>query len=411
MTKAQRALLALLVLSIFLNYIDRTNLSLAGPLLEREFSLPPSHMGALFSAFFWTYALLQLVGISGWLADRHPPGLVLAGGLFLWSAATIATGLVSGLAALFAMRLLVGAGESLAYPCYSRIFAEYPANSRGVANALLDAGSKLGPALGALLGGFLLVRTGWRMFFVLLGGASLLWLWPWLKLWRGRPCPPCPQSCGHPASANEPVPRMLRILRSRSAWGAFLGHFCGNYFWFFLLTWLPTYLVKARGFTMEEMGPLTSIAFFSIAGATVTAGWLSDRWIAAGGSITRVRKTIVVGGLGFSSVVLPVALVHGRTLSLALLLLGCLSFGTYTSNHWAITQTLAGPAAAGRWTSLQNGIGNLSGIVASWFTGIAVERTHSFAAAFVAAALVALAGAASWGAIVGPVRQVRWEEQ
>ena len=156
--------------SIFLNYIDRSNLSLAAPIMQKEFALSPRALGSLFSAFFWTYALLQLVGISGWLADRYPVGLVLAGGLFVWSAATILTGVLSGLPALFAARLLVGAGESVAYPCYCRIFASaIPSEHRGVANALLDAASKLGPALGTLIGGALLATVGWRMFFVVLG--------------------------------------------------------------------------------------------------------------------------------------------------------------------------------------------------------------------------------------------------
>src|SRR3954454_6398524 len=116
-------MLPLLVLSIFLNYIDRSNLSLAAPIMQREYGLTTGDIGWLSSAFFWTYALLQLCGISGWFADRFSPGRVLAGGLFLWSIATILTGVLSGLPMLFAARLMVGAGESVAYPCYSRIFA------------------------------------------------------------------------------------------------------------------------------------------------------------------------------------------------------------------------------------------------------------------------------------------------
>jgi MFS family permease len=327
---------------------------------------------------------------------------VLAGGLFVWSAATILTGIFTGFTALFAMRLLVGAGESIAYPCYSRLFAtDIPSHSRGRANALLDAASKLGPALGTLAGGALLVRTGWRMFFVLLGVASLLWLGPWFR-WMPR------TAAAAPADLIS-GPNAIQILGERSAWGAFLGHFCGNYFWFFLLTWLPDYLVKARGFAMHEMVNITAIAYFAIAGATLAAGWISDRRITRGESVTRVRKSMVVFGLSFSAIILPVAVVDSARASLALLFLACIGFGTYTSNHWAITQTLAGPLAAGRWTSLQNGIGNLSGIAAAWITGIAVDRVHSFVPAFVLAAIVTLTGAAMWGMVVGPVKQVKWE--
>ena len=402
MNRAQWTLLILLVASIFLNYVDRSNISLAAPLIEREFSLSATAMGKLFSAFFWTYALLQLFGIAGWLADRFPVGLVLAGGLFLWSAATIFTGVFTGFTALFAMRLLVGAGESIAYPCYSRFFATHiPSHSRGRANALLDAASKLGPALGTLAGGALLVKTGWRMFFVLIGVASLVWLGPSFR-WMPR------TAAANPADLMS-GPTSLQILGERSAWGAFLGHFCGNYFWFFLLTWLPDYLVKARGFAMHQMVNITAVAYFAIAGATLAAGWISDRRILSGESVTRVRKSMVVFGLSFSAIILPVAVVESASASLVLLFLACIGFGTYTSNHWAITQTLAGPLAAGRWTSLQNGIGNLSGIAAAWITGIAVDRVHSFVPAFVLAAIITLTGAAMWGMLVGPVEQVKWD--
>jgi ACS family D-galactonate transporter-like MFS transporter len=402
-TRAQWTLLLLLVASIFLNYIDRSNLSLAAPVIQRELSLTPGAMGRLFAAFFWTYALLQLFGVSGFLAERFPVRYVLAAALFTWSVATIFTGLLPGFAAMFTMRLFVGAGESLAYPCYSRIFAtDLPLEARGRANALLDAASKLGPALGTLLGGLLLMRTGWRIFFVVLGAASLLWLIPWFFT---------PQPHSNTRAHSAVSPPTLVILRTRSAWGAFLGHFCGNYFWFFLLTWLPDYLVTGRGFTMQSMVNISSAAYFAIACATLAAGWISDAYIVRGASPTRVRKTVVVCGLASSTAVLPVALIQDQTVSLAFLLVACLGFGAYTSNHWAITQTLAGPLAAARWTGLQNGIGNLSGIAASWLTGVAVERTRSYATAFVVTAVVAMIGAAMWGLVVGPVREVQWAEK
>jgi hypothetical protein len=117
----------------------------------------------------------------------------------------------------------------------------------------------------------------------------------------------------------------------------------------------------------------------------------------------------VVTGLCGSTIILPAAVVADPLIAQALLLLACMSFGIYVSNHWAITQTLAGPLAAGRWTSLQNGIGNLSGIAGSWFTGVAVEQTKSFVLAFAVAGAVALMGALLWGLVVGPVREVEWK--
>ncbi|MCW5964551.1 MAG: MFS transporter [Bryobacterales bacterium] len=402
MTAAQWTLLTLLIVSIFLNYIDRGTLSVAAPVIEKDFLLSPASLGSLFSAFFWTYALLQLFGVAGWAADRFPVGIVLAVGAAVWSASTVMAGLANGFMALFIARLLLGAGESLAYPCYSRILAsDFAAHHRGMANALLDAGSKLGPALGTYIGAMMLASFGWRAFFIALGVVSLLWLVPWLIY--------MPRSYATATIHQDAGPRTADILCSRSAWGTFAGHFCGNYYWFFLLTWLPTYLVRERGFSLEAMGQVGGIAYLVIASATVCAGWASDRWIARGGTPTRVRKSIVVGGLTGSTIILPVAVVEDTNTAIALLLLACASFGIYTSNHWAITQTLAGPRAAGRWTSLQNGLGNLSGIAAAWITGEVVERTGAFPPAFFVSAGLALLGALLWGFVVGPVRQVEWK--
>src|ERR1700712_2214144 len=206
------ALIALMTASMFINYIDRSNLSVAAPLLQKNLHYTSQQIGLLSSAFFWTYALLQLVGISGWISDRFPVGTVFAVSFFVWSAATAASGLVTSFAAFFAMRLVLGAGESLAYPCYSRMIAmEIPQTLRGRANALLDAGSKLGPGLGTLLGGLLLERYGWRIFFIVLGIAGFLWIGPWLR-WMPRTRASRMQF----EPGNYTVKQMLQF---RSAWG------------------------------------------------------------------------------------------------------------------------------------------------------------------------------------------------
>jgi MFS family permease len=403
MSSAEKRLLILLVASIFINYIDRSNLSIAAPMVQDELSLSLEQLGSLLGAFFWTYALVQLFGIAGWLTDRFPVGWVFAIGFFIWSAATAITGLVTGFAAIFAMRLIVGAGESVAYPCYSKILAsDFPQHHRGFANALLDAGSKLGPALGTLIGGLMVARLGWRVFFIALGVGSLLWLIPWFMY--------MPRDRAAEAVAAHKGPALGEMLSKRSAWGAFGAHFCGNYFWFFLLTWLPSYVIRERKFSADKMAVVVSIAFGLMALATIAAGWWSDRRIARGVSPTVARKTCVGGGLIGSTIILPVSVVQDETFSIVLLLLACMAFGVYTSNHWAITQTLAGPLAAGRWTSIQNGVGNLSGIAAPWLTGVVVDRTGSFYLAFLVSAVIALVGAFLWTVVVGPVETVPWRD-
>ena len=181
LTTAPRALwsmVALLVVSVAINYIDRSNLSIAAPLLKVEMGISPAQLGLLLSSFFWSYALFQIV--SGWLVDRFDVNWVMMVGFVLWSGATAATGLISGFGMLLGFRLLLGIGESVAYTCYAKILAErLDERQRGVANALIDAGSKCGPALGTLVGGLLVTRFGWRPFFIVVGLVGFLWLPCW----------------------------------------------------------------------------------------------------------------------------------------------------------------------------------------------------------------------------------------
>jgi len=393
--------LALMVVSVAINYIDRTSLSTAAPLLaqEAELAISPAKMGVLLSAFFWTYALLQIV--SGWLVDRYGVRWVMAVGFFLWSLATAATGLVHGFGALLAMRLLLGAGESVAYPCYSKIIAaNFAEHQRGLANSLIDAGTKFGPAVGMLAGGILMERYGWRPVFLVLGLGSLLWLPAWFK-WM-------PQ--GHAATQRTETggPGFAIICRQRQAWATFIGHFCGNYLWYFLITWLPSYLVKERGLSMSQMAYVGALAFLVTGITTIITGAVADRAIAAGATPTKVRKTCVIMGLSLATSVVAVTMVDGSLASLACLLFACMAYGIFASSHWAIPQTIAGPVAAGKWTGMQNCLANFAGVAAPAITGFVVERTGQFFWAFAVCSLVVLAGAAAYAFLLGPVAPLDW---
>src|SRR3954452_8624938 len=277
--------LILLVISALINYIDRTTLSVAATDIQRELHLSNTQVGYLQSAFFASYALCQLSFVAGWVAGRFHVGWVLAGGFFLWSGATALTGLATAYAVIFSLRLLLGVGESVTYPSYSRILAsEYPEHHRGIANALIDAGTKAGPALGILIGGLLVSQIGWRPFFFVLGGGCLLWLIPWF-VWMPR--------SGAMAAREQSagVPSIDDVLRQRSAWFTAFGLFCGTYYWYFLITWLPAYLEKERHFPKTKMALFGWFPFVAISLSCILSGWLSDRLIARGLSPTRVRKS------------------------------------------------------------------------------------------------------------------------
>lgn len=392
---------ALLFFAASINYIDRGSLSVAAPRLAGELSLSPVQLGFLLSAFFWSYTVLQVP--AGWLADRYPVAWVFGLGFLLWSAATMGAAFAGGLASLAVLRLVLGAGESVAFPCYSKVIAAgFPIERRGLPNSLIDAGTKLGPAIGTLAGALLVAKYGWRAMFFALGFGSLLWLLPWM-LWAPRA----------PSAARGAVldtgPSMLRIAARRDAWGTFIGNFCYTYAYYFLLTWLPSYLVKERHVSLAMMGILGSIPFWGGAASAVICGWASDAWIRRGGSPTRVRKTFVVAGLALSTVMVPAALTPDLRVCIALLCVAYVAFGIYASNHWSITQTLAGPRAAGRWSGMKNTVGNLSGIVAPIATGFLVQRTGNFFWAFASPAILALVGICCYLFLVGPVAPVDWD--
>jgi MFS transporter, ACS family, D-galactonate transporter len=409
-TRREWIVILLLVLSVVINYVDRSNLGLAMPLLERQFLFPSLRAGELLSAFFWTYALVQLFGLAGELTDRFPVGWVLMLGYLLWSTATAFMGLTTSYAALFALQLVLGLGESVAYPCYSRIFAAMPQEHRGRANAFIDAGTKVGPAAGAFIGGMVLVHWGWRMLFVVFGVGALVWMLPWyFAMPRGEQAARTVRS-GQTGAAPDSAGSIAKMVRLRCAWGTTIGHFSGNYFYYFLLAWLPTYLVQEEHLSIGSMSRLTAAIFLLIASTTLVAGWISDRLIVRGVSSTRVRLTLVAGGQAVASSLLALALVHGHPLvALGLLAIACVGHGGYASNHWAIAQTLAGPAMAGRWSSLQNGVANFAGIAAPWLAGLIVEKRGSARLAFVVAGGLALVGALSFALLVRRVEPVNWE--
>ena len=399
LSKVLRRVLVLLVVSVAINYFDRGSLSIAAPVLKDELGISVSQLGILLSALFWTYASFQIV--AGWLVDRFPVEWVLPAGFLLWSLAESGTGLAKGFGGLLVLQLLIGMGESVAYPSYSKIFSEhFVEHQRGFANACIDAGAKCGPALGTLLGGLFIAHFGWRPIFFVLGLGSLIWLPLWFR-WMPR----TPQVAKQRSSEKVSI---VAILNRRNAWATFIGHFCSNCFWYFILTWLPFYLVRERHFSMSKMATIGAGAYIVTGIVTTLTGLVSDRLIAQGATPTLVRKFCMGGGLGFAPIVIAVALVQSRTASMIFLLLACMSYGFYSSSHWATTQTLAGPRAAGKWSGLQNCVANLAGVVAPLITGLVVERTGKFFLAFVIAGGVAIVGAIVYVFLLGSIEPVDW---
>ncbi|HKW17943.1 MAG TPA: MFS transporter [Terriglobales bacterium] len=391
--------LSLLTISFIINYIDRGNISVAGPLIKHDFNLSDSELGVLFSAFFCSYTAMQFV--IGWLIDRINANHVLLAGFLLWSIATASTGIVRGFALLLGMRLILGVGEAVALPCGSKILAlNLPEHYRGFASGCVMSGLKWGNVIGTLGAGLLMADFGWRRVFIAVGLISLLWLPAWAK-WM-------PRGAVQTLREKENGPSFGDILGHRSFWGTSAGHFATNYLFYFLLTWLPTYLVRERHLTIKTMAVAAGVCYGVDAISAVSTGWLQDFAIVKGYAPTFVRKAaMVIGFLMAAAGLLGCVLASGNSYWPWMLAAG-FGCGMTGPGLYTFPQTLAGPEAVGKWYGWQNGFANFAGIAGPSLTGVVLQHTGKFLAPFAITAGICIGGALAWVYIVGRVEQVQW---
>ena len=394
--------LVLLAIAFVINYVDRGNVSIAGPLLQTEFRLSPLQLGILFAAFFTSYTAMQFV--IGWLVDRFDVNRILAAGFLLWSLATATTGLVRGFALLLAMRLILGIGESVALPAGSKILAQHlPEHYRGFASGALMSALRCGNAVGTFGGGFLMAKYGWRPVFVGVGLVSLLWLPAWAK-WMPREGVISPHSL-------DAGPGFAAIMRHRSFWGTCIGHFSCNYLFYFMITWLPSYLVLERHLSMTTMTRIAGVYYSVDAVSAIACGWLQDLYIGKGYTTTLVRKSGMAIGFSMAAVAVAGCAVAGPNAYIPWLMAAGVGCGMTSPGVLTFCQTLAGSHAVGKWYGAQNGFANFAGVIGPALTGFVVERTGNFLMAFAITSALCVVGVIAWVFVVGPVEPATWTQK
>lgn len=389
----------LIALSVLLNYVDRGAIGVAAPLMKEELKLSATGFGIAVSAFFWVYAPACL--FVGWLCDRYCVYRVFAFGVAIWAISTALTGFVGGIASLILLRLFLGLGESIAFPGSSKIFAaEVPVERRGIANAAVSAAIAFGPAVGVLFGGAILGEWGWRAVFWIFGLGTLLWLVPWQLV----SAPLRAKSIAAPP--GEQV-SMARLFRMPTLWRMGIVHFLSNYGFYFLLAWLPLYLVKAEGYSIAEMTLLTTLSFTTQGVVALAAGWASDRMVMRGAPEGELRrKLMIVGHIATGTAIAGIGASNSAAALAVWLALAGLGTGLIATNLFAIGQIFSGPRAAGSWIGAQNALGNVSGIVGPIITGLIVDYLGGYTYAFASAAALAGLGALLWWKFIPEIRAV-----
>lgn len=400
--KRDWSVVVLLSLGVMIAYIDRTNLSiaLASPDFKRTFALTDAQRGLLNSAFFWSYAALQIP--AGFVTDRYGVRWPYAISFLLWSIFTAATAFSTSLWHLFSCRVLLGVGEAIVTPASLRWIATHIGErNRGLAVGILFAGSKFGPAVGADLSVRLMHSIGWQGMFLALGLGALIFLVPWFILVREDP----PASPAARATASS---EFSLIWKTPAIYGILIGTAAYNYFTYFNLTWLPSYFVERLGMTMSEMGLFTTFSFLGIAAVSIGGGALADQMVRRGGDSVAIRKAFTIAGLAIASTEIFGTLTSSRDAALAFAMISLAGLGLTTANYWALTQTLMPGAAIGRISGLQNFASNIAGIIAPALTGWLIQRTGSYHAPMQAILVVLAMGIAAYVFLVkrqySPVR-------
>ena len=392
-------ILVMLFLTGVVNYLDRSTLAIANPLIRADLGLSPGEMGVLLSAFSWSYALAQLP--TGALVDRAGPRFLLGAGMVLWSVAQAIGGFVANLWQFAASRAVLGVGEAPQFPAGARVISRwYSSRDRGMPIGVFNASSSIGPALAPPLLTALMTTLGWRGMFIVMGVVGLFVAVAWYALYRDpedsglslEELGPTRDDASGVSAASSPVSlkQWGRLFRHRTTWGMAFGFAGALYLIWLYLTWLPGYLVTERHLSVKGTGWVASVPFIFGFFGSLAGGFWSDRLASRGVAPILSRKLPIIAGLlGMAAFTVPAALTTSTPVAVLCIALAVFSGNVATANAWALATTAAPSAYVASLGSIQNFGGYFGGSFAPVVTGLIVERTGSFAPALLAGAVIA----------------------
>jgi MFS transporter, ACS family, glucarate transporter len=399
-TRARQVVVGFTLAAMGVAYLDRVCISTAAPAIQADLALGDAEMAWVFSAFTLAYAVFEVP--SGWLADRFGARTTLARIVVWWSAMTAATGAATGFASLIALRFLFGMGEAGILPGISHTYGRWlPARERGRSFGLAIMAAGVAGALTQPIVVALLERVSWRHAFPIFGAVGVVWAAAWLLWFRDDPRhhPGVNEAeraliGSEPPAPHPPVP-WGALARSRSLAALCAMYFCAIYGWYFYITWLPTYLLRARGFDLREVGWLAAAPLAAIAAGSLAGGALADALARRLGPRRALRLPGLVG-LPLAALAQLGAVAHPSPLGAALLIAASAGLAALgIAPAWTACLAIGG-RHAGVVSGTMNTFGNLGGVTSPLVVGVCLERWGAFDAPLYSIAALYAAAAVCW---------------
>ncbi len=404
----------LLGIGVLINYFDRISISVAAPQLQHSFHLTPVDLGVLFSAFFWSYALLQIP--VGMVVDRFGVTRIGRWSAFLWSAAQALTACAGGFVGIFLARLLLGIAEAPSFPASSKATGYwFPRAERALSTSLYDVGAKFSNVIGVPLVALVVVRFGWRWGFAVVAALSLVYFALFYRMYRDPSKHPGltreereylathgAEPEGRPAGNTAGM--LGYLLGTRKIWGLAIGFGAYGYSFYLFLTWLPDYLVRTMHRSILAAAGFAAIPWACASAADLlVGGWLINFLVGRGRDETWVRKTVLVIGMCAGVAVLGATATTRPGVALVWISIALAGLSAAAPVAWSLPSLIAPKGGAGTAGGIMNFSNNMMGVVAPIVTGFVVGRTHSFVDAFLVAGLVLLVGVAAFVLLLGRI--------
>lgn len=409
---------AFLLCAGIVNYLDRSALSIANSAIRDELGLTAAQMGILLSSFSLAYAIAQLP--VGALLDRIGSRIMLAIGMFVWSVAQLAGGLVHTLHHFVITRIFLGIGEAPQFPAGAKVVSEwFNAKERGAPTGIFVASSTIGPAIAPPILTVMMLALGWRQMFIVMGVLGIIVAVGWYLLYRNRKevaltsdeqayLDDGEETTNGAVKTEAPnFSEWKSLLKHRTTWGLILGFMGVIYMVWLYLTWLPFYLEHERHLTIAKTGWVVVIPYvFGTIGMTAS-GYIADALLKRGMTALVSRKWLVcVGLVGAAIFTIPAAYTPSTFMAIVYISAAMLFINMASGASWAMVSVAVPTRLVASLGSFQNFGGYLGGSIAPILTGVIVDRTGSFVNALVVSSVVAVIAAVIYMVLVRqPIRE------